>query len=137
MTQHKKITIGVLTILPFLFFCWTFVNIFSAILGIARAQGDSGELDLNLFFGSLPLLIIPGVFAGVLSIGMLIYYIVDIASHNPKFQESAGSNKILWISLLLFTGLIGMLIYFFAEIYPREEGAYSPTRDRSSHLDVG
>lgn len=62
-----------------------------------------------------------------LSIGLLIYYLIHIAK-NPKFKQDSTS-KLVWILIVLLAGAIGMLVYFFIEIWPEkklEAGEFVP-----------
>lgn len=61
----------------------------------------------NLFWGWVLLLAI----AVVTSLGFAfwIWTIVDCATN----ESSEGNNKLIWILIILFTGWIGALIYFF------------------------
>ena len=47
---------------------------------------------------------------GILSTGFWIWMIVDCAVNEP----SKGSNKVVWVLIIVFTHVIGALIYFFA-----------------------
>lgn len=44
------------------------------------------------------------------AIGFWIWMVIDCATNEP----SQGNDKIVWMLVLIFTGWIGALIYFFA-----------------------
>lgn len=62
----------------------------------------------------LDLIVLPVFFLGVLlAIAGTVFWIwmlVDCALHEP----SEGNDKLVWIVIILFTHILGALIYFFA-----------------------
>jgi len=57
----------------------------------------------------------------IFSIGILgtlfwIWMIIDCAQK----ESSEGNDKIVWILIIIFTHLLGALIYFFARKLPRQ-----------------
>jgi hypothetical protein len=59
---------------------------------------------IELFFG---LLILPVLFLGSI---FWIWMLIDCALH----ENGQGSDKIVWILIILLTHFLGALIYFFA-----------------------
>ncbi len=55
------------------------------------------------------LFFVPLMLIGVLGTVFWIWMIVDCALH----ESSTGNDKIVWILVILFTHLIGALLYFF------------------------
>ena len=58
------------------------------------------------------------IFFGIISIGLVVLWIwmlIDIATRDDsKFGNSVGDNaKLIWLLIVLFTGSIGALIYYF------------------------
>lgn len=54
------------------------------------------------------------VVAGLLGIAMFgfwLWMLIDAISHTP----SENSTKLIWILIIVFTGIIGALIYFFVQ----------------------
>jgi len=76
----------------------------------------SNQVEENVFtedflYSALPLLIFILVLVGSLvGVAFWIWTIVDCATN----ESSEGSNKLVWILIILFTGWVGALIYFFA-----------------------
>lgn len=119
MSKSKKIIIGFLTILPLAFFLAYFMSIFSFVKNAQQMEQAGGMDNPEEVMGLLaPMFIFIGI-AILISLGMLVFYIVDIVK-NPRFQ-SPGNNKLIWILVVLFAGMLGKLIYFFVEIMPRKE----------------
>ena len=73
-------------------------------------------------FGIIELLfLVPLMLIGVLGTLFWIWMIVDCALH----ESSTGNDKIVWILVILFTHLIGALLYFFVRRPRRPVGGVS------------
>lgn len=119
MSNSKKIIIGFLTVLPLAFFLVYIMSIFSFVRNAQQIEAAGGMNNPEEVMGMLgPMFMYMGI-AILISLGLLVFYIVDIVK-NPKF-EGPGNNKLVWILIVLFTGMLGELIYFFVEIMPRKE----------------
>lgn len=123
MSKSQKILLGVLTSLPLVFiglYIFTFFSFFVHMAELDRGNiVDSTDFFPGNFFN---LFIFLGLFF-LTSVGLLIYYLIHI-SKNEKFKKAEESNsKLIWILIVIFTGFIGKLVYFFMEIWPekREE----------------
>jgi hypothetical protein len=119
MSTTKKIIVGILTVVPIFIIPLYLLSFFSFIKQAQHispsGQFSSPEENMKML---IPMAIYLGV-ALVISISMLIFYIVDILK-NPKFQ-GPGNNKLIWILIVLFTGIIGKIVYYIMEIIPRKE----------------
>jgi len=112
ISKSGKIIIGILTIAQL------FIGLFIAILAIttfiplAANSGDPGIEEVVLF--SLGKFIVLAIVLGVLSLGLLIFYII----HAGTNRHISTSMKVVWIVLLFFLGSIVEVVYFFMEIVP-------------------
>ena len=52
---------------------------------------------------------------GVGSTALWIWMLIDCATK----EEEEGNTKVVWILIIVFTGIIGALIYLFARKLPR------------------
>ena len=73
----------------------------------------NGEFPME-FLQSLIWFILLIVFMGIISLGIKIYYIV----HTNNNSENDTNKKVMWTLILIFTGIIGSIIYYFMEITP-------------------
>lgn len=66
----------------------------------------------------------------VLELGLLIFALVDLLN-----RQNVRGEKMLWVVLIIFIGIIGPVIYF---IFGRRKGvvANSETEDRFSDKDI-
>ena len=73
-------------------------------------------------FGIIELLFfVPLMLIGVLGTVFWIWMIVDCALH----ESSTGNDKTVWILVILFTHLIGALLYYFVRRPRRPVGGVS------------
>lgn len=116
MTSTKKVLIAFFTILPVIFLIWYGFTIFRLF-----NQFDSPAGNLEPEMPSMMVrMILPMALMAINSLAMLVFYIVDIFNWNPNFKGEKNNNQIIWTLVVLLTGIIGMLVYFFVEIYPRK-----------------
>jgi hypothetical protein len=66
------------------------------------------------FLQSLIWFILLVFITATISLGIKIYYIV----HTYNNAENDTNKKIMWTLILIFTGIIGSIIYYFVEIIP-------------------
>ena len=117
MSSKKKTIIGILTLALFIILCsFWFFYIYQGERTVQVAGNPGYEKDIMK--GFVTMLVVMGI-GILLSLGLLIYYMIDVTK-NPKLQNS-GTKKVMWIVALIFTGVLGMIVYFFAEIFPRKE----------------
>lgn len=65
---------------------------------------------MTAFIGPIDLLFtLPFLLIGVLGTVFWIWMLIDAALNEP----SEGTDKIVWVLIILFTHFIGALIYFF------------------------
>jgi len=121
--NHKKATLGALTFAPFITGFWCIYewirfakNSFMTMDGPNKIMRPSQEM-LESAFQSLG----PFIITLILSLGLLIFYLIDIAKYNPNFKKVNDNSKLIWVFIVLVTGSIGMLIYYFVEYLPRPE----------------
>jgi len=117
MKTSTKFWLGVLTFAPIFLFClffgFFFTIFFENIIELDQNHGDIPvELIQSLFW--LTCLIIV---ASIFSLGIKIYYIV----HTNNNTNNNTNKKVMWTLLLIFTGIIGSIVYFFSEIIPIEK----------------
>jgi hypothetical protein len=75
------------------------------------------------------------LFALVALFGFLfwLWMLIDCATK----ESDQGNTKIVWIIIIVFTNLVGALVYFFVQRSRRLEGYYegaNPSRPNSSPL---
>lgn len=112
ISKTGKITIGVLTISQLFIGLLAVIWFFSTLMPIL-VTGDEALIE-QIVLLSLGRFIVLAIILGVLSCGMLIFYLIH-AGTNKKISTAM---KIIWVLLLLFFGTLVEVVYFFMEIVP-------------------
>jgi len=114
MSKSSKIFIGILSFLPVLVTAGLFVTMF---LDFTNSWGDL-ETDSapSMMFQNFRLffLLMMGLF--VLSIGLLIYFIVQVV-RNKKMDST---ERAIWILVFVLGGAISYPIYWYLKIWKEE-----------------
>ncbi|PHS53727.1 MAG: hypothetical protein COB01_03095 [Lutibacter sp.] len=114
MKSSTKSWLTIFTFLPIVLIILFFGLFFAVFLeNIIELDQNHGEFPLQFiqsFFWFFVLIIL----ATISSLGIKIYYIV----HTNNNVENDTNKKIMWTLLLIFTGTIGAIVYYFIEILP-------------------
>lgn len=114
MSKNSKIFLGVLTFMPPVLFIVYLVCFFNFMFHMIPLNGDFQTKfnPLNFLTAFLPLLLV--VLCMVLfSLGLLVYYIIH-ALNNKRMKSD---DRILWVLLFVFVGLIAFPIYWYNQIW--------------------
>lgn len=111
MTKKKKIWLGILTVLPFVFIVLYLIFFFGMFVFLSREQ--TPEDNPASFIATFFLLFVFIGLAVALALGTFIYYIIH-AVKNPKYNDQ---NRMIWILILVLTNGIGSIIYFVTQIW--------------------
>jgi len=113
MAQENKAVSGILSFLPlaaFLVYMFSFLSfIFTAIPELNRHGSNAEELILPNVFN----MILFAIILGIVSLGVLVYFIIHAI--NNKAIDS--TERLVWILIFIFTGMIGYPIYWYMRIY--------------------
>ena len=121
MSRSGKIFLGILTFLPFVLFAIyiaVFISFFFEIFRNQSAQANPEEIP----FAIIPIIVF-AVLMGLATLGLLIYYIIH-AVNNKKLDST---ERLIWILVFLFAGMIGFPIYWYMRIWKEnsEDGQLS------------
>ncbi|NOR29397.1 MAG: hypothetical protein GQ540_12815 [Lutibacter sp.] len=114
MKSSTKFWLAFFTFLPIVFLIAFFVFFFTVFLENAiTLEHHQNEFPVE-FFRSLAWFIPLIILMAITSLGIKIYYIV----HTNNKTDNDTNKKIMWTLLLIFTGSIGSIVYYFIEIVP-------------------
>ncbi len=117
MKKTTKVLLAIFTFLPLVLLIAFFGLFFSIFLeNIVELERSHQEFPID-FIQSMIWFIILLVIVGLMSMGIVVYYIVHV-NNNP---EKDTSNRIIWTLILIFAGLMGSIVYYFVEIVPLKE----------------
>ena len=131
MSKNKKIILGFITCLPIIFFIWYFIAIFAFIGDIHNMEQTGNFQGPTEPMGIMANLLLPILLAVVITLGLLVFYLVDIHTKNHKLRTEKN-GKLIWTLVVLLAGNLGMIVYFFIEVMPRKELPPVPTQDQET-----
>lgn len=119
LSKQQKILLGILHFLPIIgiiAYIWFFFSFFfNNIQTLENHDPNVPPTEfLSSFFGAFMILIITMIIA----LGIKIFDIVHLVKSN---KNDTGNKILIWILLLVFTGTIGEIVYYFIEILPEKK----------------
>ena len=118
MSRSSKLFIGILSFLPIiLLFVMLFMifRLFPTFIEWSN-YGDKYEPATQEVFSAFGPIFVLGLIMGLLSIGLLIFFIMHLLRH--KAMDS--TERIIWILVFLFAGIIGYPIYWYMRVWKNE-----------------
>lgn len=112
MSKSGKVITGILTFLPILLFIAFFASIIRLMFHIIPADGSLPKLNPNQFMMDFLPLFMLIVFLSLLTMGLMIFYII----HAVNNKTLVGNERLTWILLFVFVGLIAFPIYWYTKI---------------------
>ena len=111
MTRSSKTFIGILSFTPIIFTVVIIIMVFNMIPQFI--EWDKQEPDFYLVFSTLMPFIITAIFACLISLGLLIFFLIHML--NNKLMEPV--EKIIWILAFLVVGTVGYPLYWYMRIW--------------------
>ena len=117
MSRSSKALIGVLSFLPIILLVVLFVMMFSLIPRVFEWENyEPAPQEVFSVFGPLFIL---GSGLGILSLGLLIFFIM----HLLRNKTMDSTERIIWILVFLFAGIVGYPIYWYMRVWKNEQGS--------------
>lgn len=114
ISQTGKMIIGILTISQLFIGLFALIWFLSSFMPVIIG-GNEAALEQMILL-SIGKFLIVAIILGLLSCGVLIFYLV----HAGTNKYISTTMKVLWIVLLLVFGSIVEVVYFFMEIVPEK-----------------
>ena len=111
MSRGSKLFIGILSFLPLVLLAVLFIMVIWLIPTFA--EWERYDPTPQEILGSFAPLFILGFGMGILSIGLLVFCIMHLVRH--KGMDS--TERIIWVLVFLFAGIIGYPIYWYMRIW--------------------
>jgi hypothetical protein len=116
MSRNTKAMIGVLSFLPIVLLIVFFAMFFAIFPRVFEWENNEPTAqEVFTVFGPLFIL---GVIMGILSLGLLIFFIM----HLVRNKTMDGIERVIWILVFLFAGLVGYPIYWYMRVWKDEPG---------------
>jgi hypothetical protein len=118
MSRSSKLFIGILSFLPIILLVILFfmvLRLFPAFIDWSN-KGDNYEPAPQEVFSLFGPLFIVGFGMGILSFGLLIFFIM----HLIRNKAMDSTERIIWILVFLFAGIVGYPIYWYMRVWKNE-----------------
>ena len=109
MSKTAKVILGIITILPFIFFAIYLSYIFQFVREVVLFHRTTPE---DVFFQMWPAFIYIGLLV-VDKIGLLVYYII----HAVNNKQIDSTERIVWVLVFIFFFFFGYPIYWYLRIW--------------------
>lgn len=115
MTKEKKILLGILSFLPILLFAFYFYNTilffwhFVVESGWNKPPEEFVYPDIRKIAG----IVITGILLGLLLLGVFVYFLI----HAINNQFINRDERIIWILVFIFVGMITFPLYWYLRIW--------------------
>ncbi len=116
MSKSKKLLLGVLSFLPAVLTFTYVVFFFSIFINVMRTHHHDPETVQELMFQNFAWIMALALLMGACSLALKIYFIVHAI--NNTFID--GSERIVWILVFVFAGLIGYPVYWYMRIWKEQ-----------------
>jgi heme/copper-type cytochrome/quinol oxidase subunit 2 len=119
MSKTSKIITGILSVLPLLLMAGYLVMFFSFFFKMFTmsfpnpSAPPDPEAFMTPFIGMFAMLFL----MVLVTLAMLIYFIIHI-NNNKKLDNN---EKLIWILIIIFVGMIGKPIYWYMKIWKEDE----------------
>ena len=114
MSRSSKLFIGLVSFLPLLLLFVLLFMIFRLFpTFIEWDHYEPGPHEVFSLFGPIFILC---MFMGILSLGLLIFFIMHVVRN--KVMDS--TERIIWILVFLFAGIVGYPIYWYMRVWQTE-----------------
>ena len=114
MSRGSKLFIGLLSFLPILLLFVLLFMIFR--LFPTFIEWDNYDPTPQEVFSRFAPIFMVGIFLAILSLGLLIFFIMHVIRH--KVMDS--TERIIWILVFLFAGIVGYPIYWYMRVWRNE-----------------
>ena len=119
MSRSGKLFLGILTLLPFVLFA-IYIAFFITLFFDFFQQPLVAD-DPAFVFGNMYPVFAVGILMVLTSFGLLIYYIIHVVNN----KQIDSNERLIWILVFLFAGMIGFPIYWFLRIWKAPDTSQS------------
>ena len=115
MSRSSKLFVGLLSFLPIVLLMIFFVMLLRMFPDFVEWEHDPTPQEVFTVFS--PLFMV-GVILGILSLGLLVFFIM----HLVRNKNMEGTERVIWVLVFLFAGIVGYPIYWYMRVWKDEPG---------------
>jgi len=115
MSRSTKALVGVISFLPILLlivFFAMFLTIFPRVFEWDHGYEPTPQEVFSVFG---PIFIL-AIIMGILSLGLLVFFIM----HLVRNKKMDGIERVIWILVFLFAGIVGYPIYWYMRVWKED-----------------
>ncbi len=114
MSRSSKLFIGLLSFLPIILLIIFFVMLLRMFpVFFEWEKNEPMPQEVFTVFGPLFML---GIVMGILSLGLLVFFIM----HLVRNKTMDGTERVIWVLVFLFAGIVGYPIYWYMRVWKDE-----------------
>jgi hypothetical protein len=111
MSKSSKLMLGVLSFLPFILVCIIIAMVINLFPQVFEWAND--EPDPHTVFTTFSPIFFTGLITALVSLALLVIFIVHLVK-NPKLEPG---ERLVWILIFLFVGMIGYPLYWYLRVW--------------------
>ncbi|MCA9397945.1 hypothetical protein KC573_03875 [candidate division WWE3 bacterium] len=127
MSKNQKLLLALVTLLPLLSSSFLFI-----LLPLSFSAIDPGSPP-NIFLNQFKFFFTIQGLMSLLTLFLYVFYIKDIFSNSRVAQK----DRSLWILIIIFGNMIGMIVYWYVNIWKREKELSKKAPTVQSRDDTG
>lgn len=112
MSRNSKILLGIVSFLPLVTLIAYLISFFTFFMRFMPAMAEQQKPPAE-FFRYMLIIIISAIVMALISIGLLVYFLIH-SINNPAVNKD---ERIMWILLFIFVGMISMPIYWYMRVW--------------------
>jgi hypothetical protein len=112
MSKSRRMLLGILSFLPLVLLVAYIITFFSFMMHIFQHVQDEDVMP-QLVLEHIGGIVAIALLMGLSHLGLLIYFIIHAI--NNKAVE--GTERIVWILIFIFAGIVGFPIYWYMRIW--------------------
>src|SRR5688572_19117448 len=112
LSQTQKVILGLFTLLPFVLTPYVIYEVFHFVIDVVN-ESQYGEPEPSSIMSGILAFIFPILLLSVTSLTLLIFYII----HAVGNKTIDTTERLIWIIIFLFFGIIGFPIYWFMRVW--------------------
>jgi Phospholipase_D-nuclease N-terminal len=116
MSKSGKLLVGILSFLPIILLIAYMIVFFSFFITIFRHAQQEDVLP-GMMIEHIAWIVGVALLMGFISLGLKIYFII----HAINNKAADNSERIVWILVFIFAGMIGFPVYWYMRIWKAPE----------------
>jgi cytochrome c biogenesis protein CcdA len=117
MSKSRRLLLGVLSVLPMILLAVYLFTFFHFMVSMFR-QVQQEDIMPEMIFKHIGWIIGIALLMGICFLGLLVYFII----HAINNKQVDGTERIVWVLIFIFAGMVGFPIYWYMRIWKELPG---------------